>query len=145
MKPEKLHLKEGSEMLFENKQIFILDDDESVCRALGILLFTYGFTVDTFTSAEEFFRAVPNSVPGCLILDIHMPGLDGWETQQRLLKSGSSRPVIIMSADKNGGLNDKALKAGAVGYLQKPFNDQALVDLINLAFQKGRQVSCPCR
>lgn len=124
------------EMLLENKQIFIVDDDESVCRALSILLATYGFTVDTFNSAEELFRAVPNSVPGCLILDIHMPGLDGWKTLRHVLKSGSSRPVIIMSADKNGGLNERALEAGAAGYLQKPFNDQALVDLINIAFDK---------
>jgi two-component system, LuxR family, response regulator FixJ len=126
-------------MLLNKKQIFIVDDDESVCRALAVLLVTYGFTVDTFTSAEEFFRAVPNSVPGCLILDIHMPGLDGWETQQRLLKSGSSRPVIIMSADKNGWFNERALKAGAVGFLQKPFNDQALVDLIKVAFKKEEE------
>jgi FixJ family two-component response regulator len=121
MKPEKFYL----------KQIFIVDDDESVCRALSILLVTYGFAVDTFTSAEEFFRAVPNSVPGCLILDVHMPGLDGWETLQHLLASGSSRPVIIISADKNEGLQEKASKGGAVGFLQKPFNDQSLVDLIN--------------
>jgi len=113
------------------KQIFIVDDDESVCRALSILLVTYGFTVDAFNSAEEFFHAVPNSVPGCLLLDIHMPGLDGWETLQRLFISGSSRPIIIMSADKNEGLDEKALIAGAMGYLQKPFSDQALVDLIN--------------
>ena len=79
---------------------------------------------------------MPNSAPGCLLLDIHMPGLDGWETQQRLIKSGSSRPIIIMSADKNYGLNKKALKAGAVGFLQKPFNDHALVDLINIAVKK---------
>ncbi len=90
----------------------------------------------TFTSAEDFFHSVPNSASGCLLLDIHMPGLDGWQTHQRLLKSGSNRPVIIMSADKNGGLSEKALKAGVVGFLQKPFNDQALVDLISLAFQK---------
>jgi len=115
----------------DKKKIFIVDDDESVCRALGILLVTYGFKVDTFTSAENFFRAVPNSVLGCLILDIHMPGLDGWETQQRLLKSGSDRPVIIMSADKSAGLNDRALKAGVVGFLQKPFNDKELIELIN--------------
>jgi len=121
MKSEKLYL----------KQIFIVDDDESVCRALSVLLATYGFTVDTFTSAEDFFRAVPNSVPGCLLLDIHMPGLDGWETLQRLLISGSSRPVIIISADKNEGLQEKASKGGAIGFLQKPFDNQALVDLIN--------------
>jgi FixJ family two-component response regulator len=136
MKPEELHLKERDEMLLNKKQIYIVDDDESVCRALSILLATYGFTVDTYTCAEEFFRAVSNSAPGCLLLDIHMPGLDGWETQQQLIKSGSSRPIIIMSADKNYGLNNKALKAGAVGFLQKPFNDQALVDLINIAIER---------
>ncbi|MDO8662470.1 MAG: response regulator [Candidatus Omnitrophota bacterium] len=120
----------------ENNQVFIVDDDVSVCRALSVLLVTYGFIVDTFTSTEDFFRVVPNSAPGCLLLDIHMPTLDGWETLRQLLESGSSRPVIIMSADKNGGLNEKALKAGAVGFLQKPFNDQALVDFINIAFKK---------
>jgi len=120
-------------MKLEKGHIFIVDDDESVCRALNVLLITYGFTVDTFTSAEEFIRVVPNSVAGCLVLDIHMPGLDGWETLDHLLASGSGRPVIIMSADKNGGLNERALKAGAAGYLQKPFNDKALVDLIGVA------------
>ena len=125
--------KDGGGVLSKSKQIFIVDDDESVCRALSVMLITYGFTVDTFTSAEEFFRTVPNSVPGSLVLDIHMPKLDGWETLQRLFTSGSKRPVIIISAEKNGGLNDKVLKAGAVGFLQKPFNGQELVDLINKA------------
>ena len=124
----------------KNKQIFIVDDDESVCRALSILLFTYGFSVKTFICAEDFFNAVPNSVPGCLILDIHMPGLDGWDTQQRLWKSGSSRPVIIMSADKNEGLSERALKTGAAGYLQKPFNDQELVDLIKVTFENKKKI-----
>ena len=137
MNSEKVQLKESSEVSSENKQIFIVDDDESVCRALNVLLGTYGFTVNSFTSAENFFHTVPNSTPGCLLLDIHMPTLDGWETLNYLRRSGSSRPVIIISADKNGGgLNDRSLKAGAVGYLQKPFNDQALVDLINIAIKK---------
>ena len=118
-----------------DNQIFIVDDDVSVCRALCILLATYGFSVKAFVCAEDFFDAVPNSAPGCLLLDIHMPGSDGWETQQRLLKSGSSRPVIIMSADRNEGFNERVLKAGAVGYLQKPFNDHALVDLIEVALE----------
>jgi FixJ family two-component response regulator len=125
-----------NKILPEKKQIFIVDDDESVCRALSILLATYGFAVSSFTSAEEFFRVVSNSAPGCLLLDIHMPTLDGWEALHYLQTSGSSRPVIIISADKNGGLNERSLKAGAVGYLQKPFNDQALVDLINIAVGK---------
>jgi two-component system response regulator DctR len=123
-------------MPVENKQIFIVDDDVSVCRALSILLVTYGFIVDTFTCAEDFFLAVPKSFSGCLILDVHMPGLDGWKTLQQLIASGSNRPVIIISADRNGGINERAIKVGAAGFLQRPFNDQALVDLINIAIGK---------
>ncbi|MCX5678138.1 MAG: response regulator [Candidatus Omnitrophica bacterium] len=121
------------------KQIYIVDDDESVCRALSILLGTYGFNVDAFTSAIEFFSTVPNSVTGCLILDIHMPGMDGWEALKHLLASGSDRPVIIISADRNGGMKEKVLKAGAAGFLQKPFNDQALVDLIKIAIENNKK------
>jgi FixJ family two-component response regulator len=69
-----------------------------------------------------------------------MPGLDGWETLQHLIASGSSRPVIIISADKNGWLNEKALKTGAVGFLQKPFNDRALVGLIKVAVEKKGEI-----
>ena len=116
------------------KQVYIVDDDISVCRALKYLLNTFGFEVRTFFSSENFFSAVPNSAHGCLILDIHMPGLDGWEALKRIIKSGSKRPVIIITADKNGGLKEEVLKAGAIGFLQKPFQDQELVDLINLAF-----------
>lgn len=123
-------------MPIEKRHIYIADDDESMCRALSILLVACGFIVDTFTSAESFFRAVPDSAQGCLILDIHMPGLDGWETLSRIIKSGSKRPVILISADKNGGLGEKASKAGATGFLQKPFNGQALIDLINTVVEK---------
>ncbi|OGS28086.1 MAG: hypothetical protein A2297_07035 [Elusimicrobia bacterium RIFOXYB2_FULL_48_7] len=124
-------------MSANKKQVYILDDDESVCRALKILLSTYGFEVKTFLSGEEFFSAVPDKAPGCLVLDIHMPGMDGWEVLKRIIESGSKRPVIIISAEKNGGpevLNKKSLKAGAVGFFQKPVNDQNLVNLINKAY-----------
>ena len=133
MKPEKLSFNDGVELLAKNKQIFIVDDDESVCRALSVLLDTYGFVVSTFNCAEEFFRVVSKSAPGSLVLDIHMPGLDGWETMRRIFTSGSKRPVIIISAEKNEKLNEKVLKAGALGFLQKPFDGQELVDLINKA------------
>ena len=122
-------------MPVEKKQIYIVDDDESICRALKYLLMTFGFEVSTFLSAETFFDAVPDSVKGCLVLDVHMPGLDGWEALRRIIKSGSKRPVIIISADKNGGgMREQTLKAGAVGFLQKPFDDQKLIDMINLTF-----------
>jgi FixJ family two-component response regulator len=116
------------------KQIYIVDDDVSVCRALKCLLMTFGFQVSTFLSAEKYFTTAPSDDQGCLILDIHMPGLGGWEALKRIVDSGLKRPVIIISADKNGHLLERALKAGALGFLKKPFNDQELVDLINLAF-----------
>ena len=126
-------------MSTDKKQVYIVDDDGSVCRALSILLGTYGFSVDTFTDANDFFKAVPKNAPGCLLLDIHMPELDGWETLKQIVESGSNRPVILISADKSGELSKKALMAGAVGFLQKPFNDQALVDLINGAVEDKKQ------
>ncbi len=115
------------------KNIYIVDDDESVCHALKILLMTFGFGVKTFNSAQSFFDAVGSDEPGCLVLDIHMPGLDGWAMQKIIFDSGSQRPVIFISAEKQDNAADRALKAGAVGFLQKPFDGQALVDLINSA------------
>ena len=119
-------------MTIDKKQIYIVDDDESVCRALKCLLMTFGFAVDTFPCAEDFFNAVPSNMKGCLILDIHMPGMDGWHVLKRIIESGSKCPVIIITADKSGWIEEDVLKAGAVGFLQKPFKDQALVDLIKL-------------
>lgn len=134
MDVEELQLKECGETPSDKKQIYIVDDDESVCHALKALLVTYNFLVETFTSAEKFFSAVSNSTLGCLIMDVHMPELDGWEAQKRLVASGSKRPVIMITADKNGGAEQRALRAGAVGFLQKPFDSQELVDLINKVY-----------
>jgi FixJ family two-component response regulator len=124
-------------VITEIKKVFIVDDDESVCRALKCLLMTFGFTVETFLSGQAFFNNVVETDPGCLILDINMPGLNGWEVQKRLSKEGSKRQFIIITADKDNGLKERALEIGAVGFLQKPFNDQELVNLINQGFNTG--------
>lgn len=116
----------------EQKHIYIVDDDISICRALGILLSTYGFTTTTFACAEDFLSTVPNSEPGCLLLDINLPGLNGWETQQFLLDSGSKRPVIFISSDEERGLIRRIYQTGALGYLQKPFKEHQLFDLLHL-------------
>ena len=124
-------------MSAEKKQIYIVDDDESVCRALSLLLDTYGFGVQTFASATEFLNSVLKHAPGCLVLDVHMAGMDGFALQQKLNSNGFRIPIVFISADKNLRFPELYLKAvGAVGFLQKPFNDQALVDLINSAFKK---------
>ncbi len=123
-------------MPLEEKQIYILDDDESVLRSLKILMVSYGFAVDTFSSAEEFFKAVPNSAIGCLILDIHLPRFNGWDTMQNLTKTGYSLPIIVITADKDDNFKERALKAGAVGFLQKPFEDHYLLHMVTQAFDK---------
>jgi len=113
--------------------IFIVDDDESVCRALKTLLTTYDFNVRTFNSAQKFFDNVAINEPGCLLMDIHMPDMDGWEAQKKMIDSGSKRPIIFISAEKQDHAAERALKVGAVGFLQKPVNAQTLVDLINVS------------
>jgi two-component system, LuxR family, response regulator FixJ len=121
----------------EKKQVYIVDDDESVCRALRLLLDTFGFAVQTFASAAEFLSSVLKHAPGCLILDVHMPGMDGFTLQQKLNTNGFRLPIIFISADRNLKFSEQYLEAaGAIGFLQKPFNDQALVDLINSAVKK---------
>ena len=128
-------------MASDKKQLYIVDDDESVRRSLKLLMVSYGFTVDTFSSSEEFFKTVPNNNEGCLILDIHMPGLNGWDTQQRLTKTGYNLPVIVISADKDGNFKEKALKAGAVGFLRKPFEDHYLLHMVNKVFNMTADIN----
>jgi len=121
-------------MSTEQKQVYIVDDDESLCRALSTLLVTFGFKVKSYTSAKEFLSAVPNSAPGCLILDIYMPETNGWETLRQLYASGSKRPVIAITAYKTAGLKELVLKSGVSGFFHKPIDDQELVDLINKVY-----------
>ena len=137
MQTEELKINNVEDVSLSRKQIYIVDDDGSVLRSLKLLLVSYGFAADTFSSAEEFFSAVPNSAAGCLILDVHMPGLNGWDTQQRLIKEGYSLPVIVISADKSDSFKDQALKAGAVGFLQKPFEDHYLLHMVTQVFNKS--------
>ena len=122
-------------MASNNKNVYIVDDDESVCRALKTFLMTFDFEVKTFNSAKSFFDAVSNDDPGCLLLDIHMPEVDGWAMQKMITDSGSKRPVIFISAEKQDNVADRVLQVGAVGFLQKPFDSQALVNLINVALE----------
>ncbi len=122
-------------MFLDKKWVYIVDDDKSVNRSLELLMGAYGFAVKTFLCAEEFFNTVPDIAPGCLILDINLPGLNGWEAQQKLMETGCKRPIIFITGGKSSDLKEKALKEGAVGFLQKPFNNQELLDLVDQAFR----------
>jgi CheY-like chemotaxis protein len=136
---EKYLLSDGKEIVPSKKKIYIVDDVGSVRRSLKLLMSSYGFEVETFNSSEDFFTAVPKSAEGCLILDIHMPGLNGWDTQQRLKNAGYELPVIVITADNDNNFKERALKAGAVGFLQKPFEDHHLLHMVNFAFKKRTQ------
>jgi FixJ family two-component response regulator len=139
MKTEKLQMKEGGKIPLNKKIIYIVDDDRSVCRAVVLLLDTFGIEVRTFASAADFMNSVLKNAPGCLILDVHMAEMDGFALQQKLSAHGFRMPIIFISADKDLKFSEQYLKAaGAVGFLQKPFHDRELVNLINAAFEKGR-------
>jgi FixJ family two-component response regulator len=113
--------------------IAVVDDDESVRRAIRRLLRTAGFEVDTYPSGAEFLYAVKQRRPGCIIVDLHMPGMSGLEVQSTLAGSGFEIPVLFITAYDDPGARDRAVQAGAVGYLRKPFSEEALLEAIDRA------------
>jgi FixJ family two-component response regulator len=113
--------------------IFVIDDDESVRRALGRLIRSGGWQVETFATAEQFMEFAAERTPGCLILDIHLPGLSGLDLQQWLIAEGLRVPIIFITALTDNQLREQALRAGAVAFLLKPFDDQTLLDAMNQA------------
>ncbi|MBF0385213.1 MAG: response regulator [Candidatus Omnitrophica bacterium] len=114
----------------QKKQVFVVDDDDLVRNALKRLLNGHGLHVRTFASAEEFFSAIPAKEPGYLILDIHMPGLNGLDALQRVINAGSKHPVIIITGDKNDLMEEHSIKTGAIGFLRKPFSEEKLLALL---------------
>jgi FixJ family two-component response regulator len=119
--------------------IAIVDDDESVCRAVRRLVRSIAMNAETFSSGQNFFDlldAMPSFQPDCLILDVQMPGMNGLDVQDRLATSGNSIPVIFITAHDDVGLREKALAAGAVAFLRKPFNDDLLIRTLEEALKR---------
>ena len=119
--------------------IAIVDDDESVCRAIKRLVRSLGMDADIFNSGQEFaelMEAMPLLQADCVILDVQMPGLSGLEVQERLAKSHSRLPVIFITAHDDLGLRERALAAGAVAFLRKPFNDELLIRTLRTALER---------
>jgi FixJ family two-component response regulator len=118
--------------------IAIVDDDESVCRALKRLARALGMDAETFTTGREFLdllEAMPSFQPDCAILDVQMPGMNGLEVQERLGQIGSPVPVIFITAHDEVGARERALTAGAVAFLRKPFDDELLVKTLHAALK----------
>jgi FixJ family two-component response regulator len=110
--------------------ICIIDDDESVRRALRRLLHSAGFQTAAFATAEEFLQSAEQRTPACLILDVHLPGLSGLELQQQLTAEGRNVPIVVITAYPTSQVREHVLRAGAVGFLEKPFDDQSLLDAV---------------
>lgn len=110
--------------------IYLVDDDDSVRRSVSFMLRTSGYLVHAFESGIEFLRAAGKLEPGCILLDIRMPGMDGLEVQQEITARGLTYPVIIMTGHGDVELAVAAMKAGAVDFIEKPFEKAVLVAAI---------------
>jgi FixJ family two-component response regulator len=118
--------------------VFIVDDDLSVRRTTERLVRTAGFNAQTFTSAREFLKNPRPDGPACLILDVRMPGLDGMQLQRELTQSGIHIPIIFITGHGDIPMSVRAMKAGAVEFLTKPFRSQNLLEAIRSAIERDR-------
>jgi FixJ family two-component response regulator len=116
--------------------VFVVDDDAPVRDALKLLLRSVGHRVEAFASAQEFLDAYHDDRPGCLVLDVRMPGMSGLELQERLNERHAILPIIFITGHGDVPMAVEALQAGALDFLQKPFRDQELLDRIARALEK---------
>ena len=116
--------------------VYVVDDDESVRASLKLLIESSGYHVVTFKSAEDFLDSRLGESPSCLILDIRLPGMNGFKLQEHLVKSQTRIPVIFITGHDRERMEGEAVKLGAIAYLRKPFDEQCLLDAIQLACEK---------
>jgi len=119
--------------------IFIVDDDPSVRDSMELMLKSVEFNVKTFVSAQDFLTANLQEGPGCLILDVRMPGMSGLDLQEKLVSTKTPLPVIFITGHGTVPMSVRAMKAGAVDFLQKPFEEQDLLDAIYRAIKQQRE------
>ncbi|HEX6649018.1 MAG TPA: response regulator transcription factor [Pyrinomonadaceae bacterium] len=120
--------------------VYVIDDDESIREALKSLIRSVGLTVQTFASAHEFLESRRADVPACLILDVRMPVLSGLDLQRDLTEANIRIPIIFITGHGDIPMSVRAMKAGAVEFLTKPFRDQDLLDAIQQALERDRLV-----
>ena len=118
--------------------VFVVDDDESMRRSLATLLRSVGLDARVFASPQDFMRAERPDAPACLVLDVRMPGMSGLAFQEQLAKAGIGLPIIFITGHGDVPMTVRAMKAGAVEFLTKPFDDQVLLDAIHGAIERDR-------
>jgi two-component system response regulator FixJ len=119
--------------------VFVVDDDPSIRRVLAQLFESEDLPSESFASAQEFLDRYDPSRPGCLLLDVRMPGASGLELQDLLMEQGVQLPIIFMTAYANVPMSVRAMKAGALDFVEKPFNEQRLLEAVQRALERDRQ------
>jgi two-component system response regulator FixJ len=120
--------------------VFVLDDDDAVRDALGALLESCGLPVRTYGSGESFLAELSTGLTGCVVLDVRMPGLSGLELQEQLGEMNIPLPVIIITGHGDLPMAVKAMKAGAVDFIEKPFDDEVILESIHEALSRGAKI-----
>ena len=118
--------------------VFVVDDDESVREALSSLIRSAGMRVELFSSAGEYLRGKAPDGPSCLVLDVNLPGLSGMDLQRHLTAANNPIPIIFITGHGDIPMSVRAMKAGAVEFLTKPFRDQDLLDAVQIALERDR-------
>jgi FixJ family two-component response regulator len=119
--------------------VFVVDDDAPMRESLKNLLRSVGLRAELFASAQEFLRSKRPDMPSCLVLDVRLPGLSGLDLQRRTTEAGVEIPIIFITGHGDIPMSVRAMKAGAVEFLTKPFRDQDLLDAIQQALERDRQ------
>jgi FixJ family two-component response regulator len=123
----------------EEAIVFVVDDDQGVREATRSLLASVGLRAETFKTAQEFLSNRRPDGPGCLVLDVRLPGLSGLDLQRELARTGESIPIVFITGHADVPMSVQAMKAGAVEFLTKPFRDQQLLDAIQQAVDRDRR------
>ena len=118
--------------------VFVIDDDEDMRSALGNLFRSVGHEVKLFGSAVEFLQDASSDVPGCLVLDVRLPGMSGLDFQNKLAGANAHIPIVFMTGHGDIPMSVRAMKAGAVDFLTKPFRDQDMLDAVTRAIEADR-------
>lgn len=118
--------------------VFVVDDDAAMRQSLSNLIRSVGLRVEAFASAQEFLRSKRPDVPGCLVLDVRLPGLSGLDLQKRMAEADIEIPIIFITGHGDIPMTVRAMKAGAVEFLTKPFRDQDLLDAVQQALERDR-------
>lgn len=117
-------------------RVFVIDDDQEVRNALELLMESVGLPASTYESAQAFLDAFDPGLPGCIVLDVRMPGMSGMDLQARLVAEKLHPPVVIITGHGDVPMAVRAVQAGAVDFIEKPFNDQALLDSVHKAIEQ---------